>query len=627
MPFAVFRRHQRKLLAIFAILAMVGFVLADSLPSLLRGGPDVTDDEVVVELFGKPVRRSELMRLAEQRGFANAFMLQARLANTDRFFGDTNTRALVDALILQHKADELGMPASAELAKRWLRVRPSTPLTTARFNEVYHAGFADRMTDEQLLAAIANQIRLFDVRLLPGMPEVTPLDVFRYYRDQNERVAADLVPVAVENFISQVKDPSDAEVRAYYDRFKAILPDPDRPTPGFMVPRKVQVESVMSDSAALTAAIRLKLNAAEVREFYNRRQADFPAPTPELPVDIFAGDPQAKLTPHVASPLAEVRPLVEMALAEEKAREEIDRHFDPVRDEMTAFSESYSDAQEANQEATTQGQAARDLPTPKGRIKPIAAREGLVHEITPLMTHEEAERHLPIALARTADGRPFVEVVFDSRRPVYDPIDLADDRGRRYLAWKLADQPPRVPKLEEVRPEVVHAWKIEQARGLAEKAAKDLAEQARKAGGDLRAAAGTRPVVATDPIPRLMPGMPSMGQFGFSFGPPRPSELIQVPHAGPAFLEAYFGLQPKAVVVEPNAPKTVYYVMTLRDRQPAEFQGLYGLRGPYASMAGEVAQDELIRRDQRWMAELRREAGLRPDWVPADERKDEAGVG
>ncbi len=30
MPFAVFRRHQRKLLAIFAILAMFGFVLADS---------------------------------------------------------------------------------------------------------------------------------------------------------------------------------------------------------------------------------------------------------------------------------------------------------------------------------------------------------------------------------------------------------------------------------------------------------------------------------------------------------------------------------------------------------------------------------------------------------------------
>ena len=36
MPFEVFRRHQRKLLAIFAILAMFGFVVSDSLPKLLN---------------------------------------------------------------------------------------------------------------------------------------------------------------------------------------------------------------------------------------------------------------------------------------------------------------------------------------------------------------------------------------------------------------------------------------------------------------------------------------------------------------------------------------------------------------------------------------------------------------
>src|SRR3712207_6160552 len=37
MPFAVFRKHQRKLLAIFAILAMFGFVLSDSLVALVGG--------------------------------------------------------------------------------------------------------------------------------------------------------------------------------------------------------------------------------------------------------------------------------------------------------------------------------------------------------------------------------------------------------------------------------------------------------------------------------------------------------------------------------------------------------------------------------------------------------------
>ena len=61
MPFEVFRRHQRKLLAIFAILAMFGFVVSDSLPKLLNpsyGGRD----QPVVKLFGKTVYRSALNR-------------------------------------------------------------------------------------------------------------------------------------------------------------------------------------------------------------------------------------------------------------------------------------------------------------------------------------------------------------------------------------------------------------------------------------------------------------------------------------------------------------------------------------------------------------------------------------
>ena len=61
MPFAVFRRHQRKLLAIFAILAMFGFVLADSLPRLLSGGyVGGNGDPVVVTLYGKSIHASDI---------------------------------------------------------------------------------------------------------------------------------------------------------------------------------------------------------------------------------------------------------------------------------------------------------------------------------------------------------------------------------------------------------------------------------------------------------------------------------------------------------------------------------------------------------------------------------------
>ena len=63
MPFEVFRRHQRKLLAIFAILAMFGFVVSDSLPRLLSSNAP-RGDQPVVKLYGKTIYQSDLNVMA-----------------------------------------------------------------------------------------------------------------------------------------------------------------------------------------------------------------------------------------------------------------------------------------------------------------------------------------------------------------------------------------------------------------------------------------------------------------------------------------------------------------------------------------------------------------------------------
>ena len=59
MPFAVFRKHQKKLLAIFAILAMFAFVLGDSLSGFIgrrgSGGRGGANDKVVAKLKWKTI--------------------------------------------------------------------------------------------------------------------------------------------------------------------------------------------------------------------------------------------------------------------------------------------------------------------------------------------------------------------------------------------------------------------------------------------------------------------------------------------------------------------------------------------------------------------------------------------
>lgn len=629
MPFAVFRRHQRKLLAVFAILAMFGFVLADSLPRLLSGGAGGADgDPVVVTLYGKSIHRSDLNEMAAERNRANQFMAELTGFYARPLFGEvSSTRALVDALILQHEADALKMPNDPEVAREWLKQLPIGEMSAARFEGALRR-FGNQVSGEQILHDIANQLRLLRVQNLLGTPVVTPLDVFKAYRDQNERVAVKAATFPVAGFLSQVPEPTDAEVRQYYKQYKDVLPDRSRATPGFKVPRQVQVEILSIDGAALMREIRDKLAEADLRTYYENRKSEFIRPT-GLPDDIFAGDPKAELTPPQAQPFEEVRPYLATSLAEERAQTEIIDRFGKIKDEaMIPFADSYYDAVDEISEAKKSGETTKAVLPMRNDLKAVAAKEKLEYEITPLLTREQAENYgrisgAEVGLTRSSGGRKFADELFDPKTSLYEPVELTDSLGRRFLARKIEDQAPRVPPLDEIRPEVVLAKRMEKARPLAEKAAEEFAANVKKEGGTIKADnVDGRPVITTEPITRMQPGFPIPGQF-FQSGPPTPTEIVQIPDATEALRDAYFGLEPGSVAVAPNAPKTVYYVLTLDRRLPATFATLYAPNGDSIRYHREALNQSVQDRDQQWMARLRDQAGLKPDWVPEDEARRE----
>lgn len=623
MPFAVFRRHQKKLLAVLAIFAMVAFTLDFSLFRNKFGR--APEDTLVATLNGRNIYRSDLAEMMAQRNRANIFM--QRLTQRPDYFGGLNNRALVDAMILENEANRLKMPAKPDLAIKFLRQITNNQLNTDIFNRIYQETFADQVTDDQLLTDIANQIRLADVRGLPGLPEVTPLDVYQAYRDQNEQVSAFAAPFYVEDYVTKVKDPADSELRAYFDKYKNTLPDPNRDTPGFMIPRRVRVEFVSLDGRALARELKPKLTEKELRETYAARPTEFPLAPPEIPLNVFAGDPKAELTPRVGDPFDEVQPLVASAVADEKAQEEINRKFGELKDEtMLSFYEKYDQVAAENKEAKELGKSEAALPSPGDLLKQAATRLSLKYEKTPEIDRDEAERYPEISSAKLGTGqsagsKSFVEVFFDPKAPMFDPIELSDDAGRRYLAWKISDSPSRVPTFDESRSAVLASWKSEKARVLAESDAKALADKARAAGGNVKQVAGSRLLLTIPPIAKLQPDV--MLNNPFQFGKPRPVEIPQVPRAGEEFRKAYFSLAPGTVNVAPNDPKSIYYVLSYNQGIPAEIAKLYSTFGPQAQIRSEVFTEALSRRAEEWMSGLRRRAGLDPNWVPPDEARNE----
>ena len=297
---------------------------------------------------------------------------------------------------------------------------------------------------------------------------------------------------------------------------------------------------------------------------------------------------------------------------------------------LIPFADEYGNALDDINEARKAGEKSTAvLPRPND-LKSLATAERLSYEITPLLTRELAENSgqistAEVGLTRLSGGRKFAAEMFDPKPSLYEPVELTDALNRHYLARKLEDLPPRVPPLEEIRPEVVLAWKLAQARPLAEKAAQAFAATIKKEGGTIKAeyVAG-RPVISTQPITRLQPGPPVSPERFYQTGPPIPTEIPQFPYAGPALRDAIFGLEPGAVAVAPNEPKTVYYVVALDRRLPASFALLYAPNGDYIRYQREAMTHAMQDRDQQWMGRLREQAGLDPKWVPSDEARGES---
>ena len=624
MPFEVFRRHQRKLLAIFAILAMFGFVVSDSLPKLLNPN-SAARDQPVVTLYGKTIYRSSLNEILEQRTIANHFMAELNPFRGRNQFGGTKDRDLVDALVLRHEADRLGIPRGSDVGRAFLKRITQDRMTSEVFDFLI-SRMNNRVDGEHLLADLADQVRLQKVRVLPGSPLVTPYDVFRTYREQNERVSGKAVEIPVEKFLDKVPEPSQSEIDAMYKNYQDVLPDPARDTPGFKVPRQIQVEVLSIDGNGLARGFMDKLTEAELRAAYENRKKEFPMRS-ELPVDLFAGQPE--LTPPILRPFDDVRTELAVTLAEERAQSEISDKFTEIKEKvLMPFADDYATAHDELEEAKKKDpKASGNLRVPPG-LKDLAQREGLNYEVTTLLSRQEADRIGPISTAEAgitplSGGPKFAEEFFDSKKGLYEPEELTDRGNTRYLARKIKDVPPHVPPFPEVRLDVSLACKMAQARLLAEKSASDLAEQLKKKnGGSIKESIVDGYRVLTIPpltrrIPQILPGQSDSEA-------PEETPIPDVTYPGDSFRDAYFNLQPGSIVVAPNQPRTVYYVMALDRRDPATFAALYAPYGDQRRYESSTRDHEARHLDDEWMGWLRQKAGIKSDWVPPDEAKSKA---
>ncbi len=267
-------------------------------------------------------------------------------------------------------------------------------------------------------------------------------------------------------------------------------------------------------------------------------------------------------------------------MLKERAFEAMGNAIDRAYNRMAKLADEYLGILDEKEQAE-KGQAIT------AALKAYAEQENLIYAETGLLTRKELRSSVDhmIGLAAEPSANPFQQgVTVDQRAFDNDTIffpNRADSQvqDRRYAYWKLADVPPREPEFAEVKDKVVAEWKIAQARPLAERRAKDLAEKvsaSKESMLDLLpketvtgAADGDRLSVRTTPpfswltMPRNLPF-----QFNPMFSPPPQLSTVEgVEQAGRDFMKAVFeeiGAGQTGVAV--NESKSVYYVVHVKDR-------------------------------------------------------------
>lgn len=701
-PFQTFRKYQKTLLAVAGVVLMFVFVLGDPLSQYMRnhsgdpGGTGRSPTATAVTWNGGKLTNAELGQLVVQRRVVNNFIRTveafgrqaaeesgaepqplrvAPLVGVERP-QDGVEQDVLRTYLLADAARQAGMAISDDYIVNYLmqlgRGYVSTDTVRQILNNLHVGGrgasidFVFDALRHEMLAR--NYLASYAYALETELPE----DRWRDWLRVNDRVTLEAVAVPAEAFRIDVKEPTEAELLAFFNEYKEREPMPDTswgvelpsPTPAFRIPPRVAVQYVMADYNQFLAKAEDEVTDAEIEKFYQDNKdnmfqsagsllgnagdltgtsdkQDEPnagepkADSSETPVDnddrtdnetsaqpapndesnrsqispfrlaafqeestaASAEDSAAAETPKAATPPAAAESSSPDAVAappQEEAKSY--RPLDDVRDEVRRLiaetkvtqqltdlmssldgrlNESYTTYFGASLDAEEAGKEPPPPPAELTDLTALAKENNLTYTKTDPATWQEL-RETPVGMSRRQEwgNTPFFMAIFSKDYELYEPVMTEDLDANRFIAMKISDQPGKIPTLDEVRKEVVEAWKMREAGKLALKKAEALAKAANDKGGSITdAIAGENDlaVIKTDPFSYFTVGVISPEQQVLSF---RLSQPDGIEAAGPDFMNEVFSLKDGEVGAAPSHDGSVAYVVKItgHEKSPEELQ-------------------------------------------------------
>ncbi len=289
-----------------------------------------------------------------------------------------------------------------------------------------------------------------------------------------------------------------------------------------------------------------------------------------------------------------------------------DEHMKPYFQEYRSY-KAYADADDLDE--------AEEVKRPKRPdLKTVAESVGLSYQTTgmvdPFALNEMQFGQSMISSTNPGMNGTVVQTMMNLGTNVYRPtrstfLDQAalmagEVKFQQFLFWKVDEKAAFIPELDDVRDEIIEAWKTQKARLLAEEAAKAIAA---KVGTGEDAWAGAIDVTEQSLILKPAP----FSWYDRSAQGAGLSVVRDLDDVGNSFFQSVFTASPATTVVAANQPQQTYYVTRVQEFGPSDEALMERFEAdPQKSGAINIARQEVNNTIIDWMEQL--EERLNVQW-------------
>lgn len=260
-PFKIFRKHQKVALAVVGVGAMISFIILPAIMQAFSGfmggsGPSEIArcrrygnvNEQTLEMLRQ--NRIVLGRFYENLFYAlaapdgsNMTELRPLAAMAEEYRSVGDSEDLVDNWLLAQYAADQGIQIREDTIIDFLNQVTSGLLTDTVFSSVLSN---EGLSHRQLEGLIAQEIMAGQMKTAFGisMRPVAPSTRWNWFQRLNRNLTAEVAAVPVDRFIKDVPEPSDSQLRKFFEDHKNNLHDSSVAEVGFTEPNKVAFQYV-----------------------------------------------------------------------------------------------------------------------------------------------------------------------------------------------------------------------------------------------------------------------------------------------------------------------------------------------------------------------------------------------